>query len=229
MSWLTDLFEPLLLRFHAEPEAPPPPDVPSIPSGLRVRLTTRQEAVDRALSWVGQPSRYRLGGGADIDQPHPFAEDGTCDCSGFTAHVTGHARIQRIGGKRISYYTDNIVRDCHKYEHGWRIEGSRVGPGPRHLYTYVRGEVRPGDLIVRAGRYSKIGGAWRRTKIGHVGIITGIGDRFDRSKWLEGAWKHLRVAHCTPNRGRVSAVRLTDAKPFRRRAFIVRPRWYLGG
>lgn len=216
------LFRPLV-DFAATLDCDEKP-LPRAPANLVIRPTTRDEAIERALAWVGRKSRYRLGGGAHVDAEHPFARDGTCDCSGFTGHVTGHNRIQRIEGKRHSFYTDNAIRDAYEHRRSWIMRGGVVGAGPEHLYRGVDDDDVLGCLIVRPGRYAKIGRSWKRVKIGHVGIITAVDPGF-----IQGApdwWRMLKVVHCTPNRGRPSAVRMTDARAWRRRAYFCRPRWY---
>lgn len=224
MSFFAEVFGPLLDRIEAAKRGPVPPPEPDVwpPENVDLRPTTADEAVRRALEWVGRPSTYKLGGGAHVDLPHPFWR-GSCDCSGFTGHVTGHNRIQRLGGKRVSFYTDNVVRDVWEHRSAWSMRGRIVGRGPRRLYVDAD-DVRPGDLVVRKGYYV----AGRRVKIGHIGIIVDVKDGFARGLSAKGLewWRFLDVVHCTPNRGRANSVVKTNARTFRKRSYIVRPRWY---
>lgn len=226
-SWIQALLNPL------NPDAAPEPAGEVYPTDLRIRPTEAEEAVERAWSDVGRPSRYRLGGGADaLEYPaSPFDEDGTSDCSGATGHWTGHERIQVVDGKRISYYTDNIIRDMHRFGHtgrdNWMMRGGITGPGPRVMYEPTAGEDDVlGCLLVTPGHYV----AGRRVRIGHVRIIVAVlpGFRRGQGRW----WERLLVVHCTPNRGRDSAVRVglagTGPNPAVARAsYIARPRWYV--
>lgn len=225
MSLIREIMQPFFDLVRATSVQP----VPDEELQLDLRHTTPHEAVLRALELVGKPSRYRLGGGANVKWQTPFDVDGTCDCSGFTGHVTGHNRIQHVAGKRVSYYTDNVVRDAWKFSRDqWRMRGKVTPEGPQKLYLPVTRAmpVRIGDLIVRPGKYSPIGPA-RRIKIGHIGIITSVGDGFFENRKPGGDWfLYLGVVHCTPNRGRESSVVKTNARGWRKRAYIVRPRWY---
>lgn len=223
---LGEILDPLFDLWEAARKGPVPELGDPPPAHLDLRSTTAEEACDRAVRWVGKPSTYRLGGGAHVSEPHPFSEDGTCDCSGFTAHVIGHNRIQRIAGKRISYYTDNIIRDAARFSgNQWRMTGRVVGDGPQHLYRRVTlsEKIQIGDLLVRQGKYlpPPVG---RRYRIGHVCLVTGIGRPHQRldPDW----WRWLDCTHCTPNRGRESAVVRTNAASWRRDSFVIRPRWY---
>lgn len=205
MGWFGNIFAKWRDTLQVPRPAEPPDDIAIAPQWLHLRETTRAQAVTNALRWVGRESRYRLGGGADVDKPNPFAKDGTCDCSGFTAHVTGHNRIQRIGGRRVSYYTDNIIRDAE---------------GPQHMYERAPGDDVLGCIIVKPGVY--VGGA--RVRPGHVGIIVAVLPGFVRGgdRW----WEHLVVAHCTPNRGRKNSVVESDAKAWRKKGYILTPKYY---
>lgn len=228
MSLLRYIARPLLDTIEASRPIPMPPDEARHPPDLLIRPTSSVEAITRAEDWVGRPSRYRLGGGADVTEEHPFAADGTCDCSGFTAHVTGHARVQVIDGQTYHYNTDGVIRDaCRFGGDQWRMTGGVVGDGPSRLYRRVTldEDIMLGDLLVRAGRYAPRALGGRRVAIGHIGIVTGIGLRHERT--ARDWWRHLRMVHCRPNRGRKSAVPATDARPWRTRSYVVRPRWYV--
>lgn len=176
-----------------------------------LRPTSRADAVARAISLLGQ-GRYKLGGGADVTAPSPFDTEGNrfpgyCDCSGFTSHVTGHARDQ---GKR-EYNTDAIVRDAKT---------------TRALYRVVaRAEVvLPGDLLVYPGIFD-LDDDPDRDVPGHIGIIVEVRPEFVRlgEEW----WEDVEVIHCSPRKQRaLGAIRQTDATLWASRGYFVRPLHY---
>jgi hypothetical protein len=236
MSILSEWFAPVVDFLNAAKRGPIPTEV-IVPPALRVRPTTAHEAVARASGLVGEPSTYRLGGGADpLDFPgSPFDRDGTCDCSGFTAHVTGHARRQLIDGKLVSFYTDNVIRDAFRFAGSqWSMTGTVTAEGPQHLYLPVTREmeVRPGDLVVKPGKYV----AGRRVSIGHIMIVVDVLPGFARARGQYGWSRLLTGVHCTPNRGRETAVlrghpsmsfeARSTRNPRGRGSYFVRPRWY---
>ncbi len=104
-------------------------------------MLTRSQIVERALSAVGQRTRYKLGrGGYDPRTAHPGSE---CDCSGFVAWCLG---LPRKNAAIEWIETSRIVNDA-------------LGAGK--LFVGVDAP-EPGDFVV----YGDKGG-----KQGHCGIV----------------------------------------------------------
>ena len=231
---------PKVLEYSAPPpetvRSAPAPELPlrDIPADLNIRPTTVAEAIERAEDWVNRPCEYRLGGGAPVSKPTPFSLDGTCDCSGFTCHTTGHNRIRHIDGQRVSYYTDNIVRDVWHHQHPYEMRGAIAGPGPRHLFTDPDGDEVLGAMLITKGKYL----AGRRVLIGHARLVVKVLDGFRRGCREPGKewWRFLIVVDCSPHRHRHGveyAVKRHVAARSRRssvatRGYLCMPRWYVG-
>lgn len=188
---------------------------------MNIRPTTREEAVARAVALIGT-GWYKLGAGASIDDESPFGplgnnHPGFCDCSGFTAHVTGHARKQPRG----EYNTDAIVNDVYKV-----VNGRITRPGPRLMYDPVpKGEKPlPGDLLVYPGRFDLDDNPDRDVP-GHIGIVKEVLEGFVRGG--EEWWEDVMVIHCTPRKQKtLGAIKLTDATLWASRGYFIRPKHY---
>ena len=169
-----------------------------MPSNLSLKLT-RQEAVQRALSQVGQ-GRYDLGaGGRNPSNKSPFGAPRSarnkdkggrdwCDCSGFIAWCLGYDRVQNLGTKEELWYScREIISDSYH-------------DNPK-LFSQFKGIVNPGDIIV----YGPKG----KMKWGHIGIVTKVLPGFVRGShdW----WKFVEVTHCSTGNGGV-AIRTSNAK-----------------
>lgn len=132
---------------------------PSIIRGS-ILLTTRTQAIGRAVDMINYPSRYHLGsGGSDPGAISCFVAStdgvGQCDCSGFVAWCLGYDRWQ----KRL--YSD---RDLGEYV----STDSMVEDANRHQILFRRtSNPRAGDLICYPGKRNH----GRRVHIGHVGIL----------------------------------------------------------
>lgn len=117
-----------------------------------------QEVLRRARAACSMPIGYKLGkGGADPLSSSP-ADDGLCDCTGFTAWALGIRRktddMFYLGVNGGWVNSDAIVAD---------------GKDPRGFFTQVpRDQARPGDLLV-FGRGP--GRSW-----GHAGVVSVVQD-----------------------------------------------------
>ena len=206
-NWWTRTVDAIAYAKAAHERAQPLPTWLPAPPELLIRPTTIHEAAAHARSQVELDTTYRLGGGSPVTEPSAFYLDGTSDCSGFTGWETGHNRIQHIGGHRVSFYTTHIIEDAL---------------GPQHMYELATGDDVLGCLVVKDGKWLNGHRLWP----GHVGIIVEVLSGFKRgSKYW---YRFLRVCHCTPNHGRHNSVRETDAKPWRKTGYIVRPKFYAG-
>lgn len=185
-------------------------EIPAAPHEPGPPALTPVDPIARALSpAVLNHGVYRLGkGGRRPLALMPFDADGYLDCSGYVSWCLGLDRYQpgRIGGDWIS--TDTIVRDV---------------TGPRAMFAPVPAAfagsrlfvgVRPGDLVVYAGRVV----AGVRVAIGHVGVVVEAPHPLG-----ESAIGECRVAHCAASRNPAGgAVRVSDGRPWAARGIVVR-------
>lgn len=122
-------------------------------------------AVKKARGWIGKNTVYKL----SASTPGKI-----CDCSGMTAAAYGYKRDDKsvLGPTDGSYhYTNSIVADA--LDNGDFYE---LLPAPE-IGCFV---VYPG--ITKAGK---------RIRIGHIGIVTDVPD-----KWA-GDFSTIKVVHCS--------------------------------
>lgn len=126
----------------------------------------------RARSALGRGIRYRLGaGGMDARAESPADANNECDCSGFVCWALGisrqtdHPMYVRFNGGWIN--TDAMVHDA------------QTASG---FFTRVT-EARVGSIVVYGARPAA-------QNVGHVGIVTAIGND-------GGVTRAMTVLHCS--------------------------------
>jgi hypothetical protein len=179
---------------------------PRLPPSLRVRPTTRDEAVARALLMAGPAGaaiRYRLAdhsGGRDPFAPDPASHWrsaikriplATCDCSGFVAWELGYDRHQPGDEAGEDWWnTDAIVRAARSATSTWFHQVLIDHPDPLR-----RQRPLPGDLVVYPSIDLDHDGS--RDRVGHIGGIVGVAPI-----WAPGMWGALEVVHSSKGNDR---------------------------
>jgi hypothetical protein len=173
---------------------------------LRIRPTTRAQACENFLRYVGQ-GIYRMGGGADVFAPAPF-RNGFVDCSALTAWCTGHSRAQPFA----SLNTDGVLRDCRNGQRVYRFVGADEA-------------VEPGDLLTKGGIFED----GRRVKAGHTGGVVEILPGFERGSRVKDRewWRYVRVVHSVGPNGKNPTVKIGNAISWAESGYFVRPLWYV--
>jgi hypothetical protein len=153
-------------------------------------------AVDLALHLIGT-GVYELGTG-DCDTP----AGGPSDCAGFAINRCYNLRRHRPGFNVGAWSSVSDDLNCNS-----AIEDADHA---RELFVRVTAGVpKLGDLLTYPTFSLDVGGQ-RKTWIGHIAIVTGVG-RLLEWDWGRTTWGDLDVVQCCGPNGRRPGILATDA------------------
>lgn len=163
------------------------------------------EAVQRALSLVGNGGMYILGTGDYLGETMPpwttRAGASGSDCAGFAMSWCYKLPRHRKGYNVGSWASVSDDLNCNS--------GIEDAMHQRDLFELVIGAPQPGDLVTYPTFTLLAPDGTSRKFIGHVGIVVGVSRALEWD-WTTPQYELLDIAQCKGPNGRKPAVVATD-------------------